>query len=414
MTASVSVSPPTSGSAAHDQRLVGGQQLVGEQVDRPERALGQRRLGEDAEQLRLHGVGVLQRGVPVGRVHRLVAGHPVVRLGRRRRDPGHGAVAALVLTAPALLDQQAAAVPAGRLLGRLAGADDRVEVVDARVVGAGAGGDGAVELGRGRRLGLVDALDPAGQLLDGDVAVAQVDARVRRQELVHGRQRAQQPAQVDELERAELLDEPVGEEVERVERAAVGRAERDQRPRVLPAVHALEVVAGDEAAHRVADEDQLGVGVVLAPGGQLLLDEAVQPAGGDAVVATPVVRELEVRLAGHEVEALEHHVRDAGVAVDAPQTGDDVDVGHQAGGDDAVAEVVGVDRVVGQLERLDAAPERPQRLADGAGRRRPHLLAVTGEDAPEDAREQHDDVTEWSLGHGHLPHRPVGPAPVGV
>ena len=69
--------------------------------------------------------------------------------------------------------------------------------------------------------------------------------------------------------------------------------------------------------------------------------------------------------------------RDAAVDVDAPEARDrgarrDI----RRGAVDAVAEVVALPRVGGQLERRDAAPERPQRPADRHRRRRPHVLAV--------------------------------------
>ena len=85
----------------------------------------------------------------------------------------------------------------------------------AGVVGRRAGLDRPVEVVQG---GAARAAVDAGQRSPVSatrcVAVAEVDARVDRQQLVHGRQRAQQRREVGELQRAELLDEAVDEEVD--------------------------------------------------------------------------------------------------------------------------------------------------------------------------------------------------------
>ena len=57
---------------------------------------------------------------------------------------------------------------------------------------------------------------------------------------------------------------PLHKKSTRVQRPAVRRAEGDEHLRVAPSVEHLEVVPGDEAAHRMADEHELG-GAVAGP-----------------------------------------------------------------------------------------------------------------------------------------------------
>ncbi len=180
-------------------------------------------------------------------------------------------------------------------------------------------------------------------------------------------------------------------------------AERDQHAGVAPAIEALEEVARDEAAHRVPDEHELGIGVALSLRMQLLIGERAQPSRRHPVVAAPVVRELDVRLPRHHVEAIADQAGDRGVPVDPPQSRDDVDVGHHPGGRDSVPEIVLLPRVLLEGQRAHAAPERPQCPTDRSRRWRPDLLAVTRQRAAEDSWQQHDHVAHRFLGHGTLP-----------
>jgi hypothetical protein len=151
----------------------------------------------------------------------------------------------------------------------------------------------------------------------------------------------------------------VNERADRLERAAVRRPEGDEGARVAPPVEALEVVPGDDPAHRVADEDELCVLVArrLAPRFQPVVRRVLQLPRRDAVVAAPVVRELEQVLAELHVERLHDVVLQLRVAVDLPEPWDQVDVRHHPCRDDSVAEVVDVRRVLLQLQVLDVLAE---------------------------------------------------------
>ena len=64
---------------------------------------------------------------------------------------------------------------------------------------------------------------------------------------------------------------------------------------------------------------------------------------------------------------------------------------------DTVAEIVDLPRVVVEGQRRTLPPERPQGPPDGAGRRRPDVLAVPRQHAAEDPRQQDDDVAHRPL-----------------
>ena len=219
-------------------------------------------------------------------------------------------------------------------------------------------------------------------------AVALGVARVDREQLVDRRERARELGQV---EKPELLD-AVDERVERVQRATVRGAERDERARVGGAAEDLDEVARDHATHRVGDEDDLGVGMRLAPAAEPGLELQLELAGGDPVVAAPVVRELEVRLAGHELQPLLEALRDLGVAVDLPEPREDVHIPDEASSPRRRRR--GRRRPAGLLEPqvLDAVPAAEQAPEDRSRGGRPDLLAVALEHAARDAGDEDDDV----------------------
>ena len=101
----------------------------------------------------------------------------------------------------------------------------------------------------------VQVRDVRGLLHPDEMPIAGVVAGVDRQQLVHGRQRAQDLGQVHERNRTECLLEAVGDEVEGVDRSPVGRAEGHQRTRILPSPEHLEKVPGHEPSHGMCDED---------------------------------------------------------------------------------------------------------------------------------------------------------------
>jgi hypothetical protein len=230
---------------------------------------------------------------------------------------------------------------------------------------------------------------------------------------VDRREGAEQLGQV-EAKGTDALDEAVHEEVEGVERPPVRRPEGDEGPRHLPAAEHLEEVAGHEAAHGVAQEHQLGLllarplPVLLQPH-RCLLGQAM---GGGPVVTAPVVGEVEPVHAVDQVELLEQALLHLAVPVDLPEPGQQVDVGHEAGGPDAVAQVELLGVVVVEAQLLHAAPERRQATPGGAGRHGPHVSAVSLEDAAEDPG-QHDDhvVDRLLLRHRHLLRPGRGPRP---
>ena len=225
------------------------------------------------------------------------------------------------------------------------------------------------------------------------LAVARIQAREDRQQLVDRRERARELRQVEQPQ----LADAVAERVERVQRAAIRRPEGDQRARVLEAAEHLDVVAADQPAHRVRDEDDLRVRVRLPAPREPALGLALEPPRGDAVVAPPVVGELEVARPRLEPQRPLEPLRDLRVAVDLPEAGEQVHVADDARRDHAVAEVVDVGRVVPELEVLKAAAGAEEAVQHRARRRTPHLLAVALEHAAGDAGDEDDDV--GAVGH---------------
>ena len=210
----------------------------------------------DAGELEQAVVVVLQRGMPLGGVGRALV---VFVLERRRRRSRNGPVATRVLVADGAQERYPLAVTHGGLVRRLLDSHDSTEpvaAVDIRLVAEvriDGRADLTVEVERGRRLRAVEMRDVC--LVDVRRPSSAIEvAGIRRQQLVDRRERACELGQVEELD---LL--PVHERVERIQRAAIGRAEGDERARISPAVEALEEVAGDQPAHRVADEHELRV-----------------------------------------------------------------------------------------------------------------------------------------------------------
>src|SRR5215204_141610 len=112
---------------------------------------------------------------------------------------------------------------------------------------------------------------------------------------------------------------------------------------------------------------------------------------GHAVVAPPVVRELEEVLAVLDVEVLLDVVDELRVAVDLPDPGDEVDVANHRRRRDAV-DVVDVDRIVRELQVLEVSAERPERVEDGAPGDVPDVLPALAQDGPGDPGDADDDV----------------------
>ena len=189
-----SVSPAASGSARTARLSPTASSSSASTRDAPHAAEPDERPGrQDAAQLGLHGLGDLQAAVRLGRVHRLVRRLVVVGLDRRRRHPRHGAVAAHVLAVVRLQHHQAVAVQAPGLLRALGDADHRVDRVRVRSWRwPTAGLDRAVEVASARRSARARSTPGRSTSATRSVAGADVDARVDRQQLVHGRQRAQQ------------------------------------------------------------------------------------------------------------------------------------------------------------------------------------------------------------------------------
>src|SRR4051812_23830315 len=95
--------------------------------------------------------------------------------------------------------------------------------------------DLVVEGERRRGPSRVEVRDLAGFRRPYEGSVAAVEARIDRQELIERGQRANELAEV-EPDRADALVQAVGQGADRLHRPAVRRAERDERPRLAPAL----------------------------------------------------------------------------------------------------------------------------------------------------------------------------------
>ena len=118
-----------------------------------------------------------------------------------------------------------------------------------------------------------------------------LEAGVFGQELVQGRHAAGEPGQVDP-ERPEPGVGAVDELAQGAGRAAVGGAERDELAGDLGAAALFDVPAGDQPAHRVAHEHDLGVGVgsaLVPPLLQGRFDDRAEPLGVVPAGQPPVV-----------------------------------------------------------------------------------------------------------------------------
>ncbi len=80
---------------------------------------------------------------------------------------------------------------------------------------------------------------------------------------------------------------------------------------------------------------------------------------------------------------------------------------HHAADGDAIVQLQHVLRIVLEPEPLDVVAQREERVQEPARGRRPHVLAISAEDAPGDARDQHDHVgaTDRSKRLAHRPRR---------
>jgi hypothetical protein len=96
--------------------------------------------------------------------------------------------------------------------------------------------------------------------------------------------------------------------------------------------------------------------------------------GGDPVVPTPVVGELEVTLAGHQSEALAQESPDLVIAIDLPETGNEVRVsGEPVGGHPSPRS---------GIVRISSTPEGSGTQA-GSSSSRPGDASPGGEQGPE-------------------------------
>ena len=77
--------------------------------------------------------------------------------------------------------------------------------------------------------------------------------------------------------------------------------------------------------------------------------------GGYPVVSAPVVRELEVVFSLYQLKPALKECADLAVAVDLPQSRDEVGVGGQPGGADAVAKVIDVGWIFDESQVMDAS-----------------------------------------------------------
>ena len=109
------------------------------------------------------------------------------------------------------------------------------------------------------------------------------EAGVLGQQLVQGRHAAGELGQVD-AERPEIRADTVDERAERARRSPVGGTECDELTGQFRAAALLDVPARDQAAHRMADEDDPGVVVGVA-----LRAPAVKRGFHDRFQALPVV-----------------------------------------------------------------------------------------------------------------------------
>ena len=185
-----------------------------------------------------------------------------------------------------------------------------------------------------------------------------------------GRLRAR-PAQVD-ADRTDPLADAVDERLERVERAAVRRSERDDLPRDLVTAEHVDVVRARRA--RPSSDRRTRAWRPPLPGlrpepFEHRFDGALELLRVVPVRQAPVVREPHVvrdrRLGCSPAIGLDDVERVAEPVVqpvvpdrDRPDPGDDVHVGHQLGRDDAVAGMLVADAVGQSAARAGRAAGR--------------------------------------------------------
>ena len=92
------------------------------------------------------------------------------------------------------------------------------------------------------------------------LSVAQVEAFIGRQKLVD-RWKASDEFVDRKPEWAEPEVHPIDERIERIHRAPIGSAECYQCSRDLAPTELLQKPTGDKPTHRMADKDELGVGL---------------------------------------------------------------------------------------------------------------------------------------------------------
>ncbi len=231
-----------------------------------------------------------------------------------------------------------------------------------------------------RRLGRLQQLAPDA-----------VDAGVLREQLIARRHRPRERGQVDPG-----LAHAVDQLADGLRGPAVRCAERHERPRDLRAAELVEVPARDEAAHRVADEDDLCVrplGRRRAPAFERLRDAPLEQFRRPAVGEPPVVREEHAVLGGEPEPRRREEALQPAVAVHRrPDAGNPVQTVDEARGHDAVGRRPVAD-VRRQLQRSDRRAESGQRPHQASRAQTPDLATVrVGQRAPRDPRHHHDEI----------------------
>ena len=256
--------------------------------------------GRPAAHLGENGVGILQACMSRTGVHCVGILLHLHLLGKCR-NTRHGSIALQVFPLVAAEHRQTPLTPDSGLVRWLVDADDRADLVavlaEAGIIVVPVYGifDLAVKGTGGGHLARIKSGNEARCLGEADeVPVAAVEAAVDGQQLVDRREGAQEIGKVSQAQHA---GQAVGQEIKGLYRPAVGSAEREEGTGVAPAAKNLQVIPGDQAAHRMCDEDQARIRVRGPPRPQPRLRLGGELPGGYPIVAAPVIGEFEVTFA---------------------------------------------------------------------------------------------------------------------
>ena len=242
-----------------------------------------------------------------------------------------------------------------------------------------------------------------GNRADWREASAGLQTGVLGKKLVGRGQAARETGEV-EAQRSNRFLYPIHQLLQGCDRAPMGRADGDQFAGVGRATLPLHIPAGHEAAHGMADQDQprLAVGFgQCTPALQGRLHHRPKAAGVVAVGEAPVVGKGQqvgglggiLWIGWNQRESLREPVQQPAVAdVGAPESRQKVQIWHQRQRFHPIAGMV-IAQVSGEGEGLDTGAETPDRLPHSTARRRPNLLAITGQGAAQNAWEHHHQVT---------------------